>query len=88
MPMHLIFKPSRSQALRCEATGGPALEISWEGFPELGICSRRGGDFLCIEPWLDYASPVGFDGDFAEKPGVMHLAPGESRTATVTMQID
>lgn len=84
----LIFKPSHSQALRYEAPGEPALNVSWEGFTELGIWSRRGGNFLCIEPWLGYASPVGFDGEFTEKPGLMHLAPGESRTMTVTVRID
>ena len=25
------------------------------------------------------ASPVGWDGEFADKPGLLHLAPGESR---------
>jgi galactose mutarotase-like enzyme len=84
----LIFKPSHSQAVRYEAPGGPALNVSWEGFTELGIWSRRGGDFVCIEPWLGYASPVGFDGEFTEKPGLMHLAPGEARTMTVTIRID
>lgn len=84
----LIFKPVNSRALRYEAEGGPALDISWEGFTDLGIWSRRGGDFLCIEPWLGYASPSSFDGDFAEKPGLMHLAPGERRTASLTVRID
>jgi galactose mutarotase-like enzyme len=83
----LIFKPVNSRALRYEAEGGPALDISWDGFTDLGIWSRRGGDFVCIEPWLGYASPAGFDGEFAEKPGLMHLAPGSSRTAGLTVRI-
>jgi len=84
----LIFKPSHGRALRYEAKGGPALALSWDGFTDLGIWSRRGGDFLCIEPWLGYASPASFVGDFVEKPGLMHLAPGESRTASLTIGID
>jgi galactose mutarotase-like enzyme len=83
----LIFKPVNSRALRYEAAGGPALDISWDGFSDLGIWSLRGGDFVCIEPWLGYASPASFDGDFTEKPGLMHLAPGSSRTAGLTVQI-
>lgn len=83
----LIFNPPCSQAARYEVPGGPGLDVSWEGFTTLGIWSRRGGDFLCIEPWLGYASPVGFDDEFAKKPGLMLLAPGESRTTTVTVRI-
>jgi galactose mutarotase-like enzyme len=77
-----------SRALRYEAEGGPVLEISWDGFSDLGIWSLRGGDFVCIEPWLGYASPASFDGDFTEKPGLMHLAPGCSRTASLQVRID
>ena len=83
----LIFKPPRSRAVRYEAPGGRGLDVSWEGFTTLGIWSRSGGDFLCIEPWLGYASPFGFDDEFARKPGLMHLAPGESRTMTVTVRV-
>ena len=57
-----------------------AITVDWEGYEDLGIWSKpTGAPFLCIEPWLSMASPVGWDGDFADKPGLMHLAPGESR---------
>jgi galactose mutarotase-like enzyme len=56
---------------------GRGIELSWHGFRELGLWSRAGGDFLCIEPWAGTASPEGFDGDFRDKPGVIHLSPGE-----------
>ncbi|WP_076862705.1 aldose 1-epimerase family protein [Bradyrhizobium mercantei] len=59
------------------ATQGPAIEISWRGFRELGVWSKVGGaPFLCIEPWYGFASPGEFDGEFADKPGLMHVAPG------------
>ena len=59
---------------------GDGLEISWEGFPQLGIWSKpEGADFLCIEPWCGYASPGDFDGDFRSKPGLLHVAPGGER---------
>jgi galactose mutarotase-like enzyme len=57
-----------------------AITVDWQGYRDLGIWSKpTGAPFLCIEPWLSMASPVGWDGDFADKPGLMHLAPGESR---------
>ena len=82
----LIFKPVRSRSLRYEAED-VALGVAWEGFPELGIWSRRGGDFVCIEPWHGFASPQDFDGAFADKPGLMHLAPGEARTLAITVTL-
>jgi galactose mutarotase-like enzyme len=66
-----------SHSVRYAADKGPSLVISWEGFRELGIWSKPGGaPFLCIEPWRGFASPSDFDGEFSDKPGVMHIAPG------------
>lgn len=57
-----------------------ALTVSWEGYKDLGIWSKpTGAPFLCIEPWFSMASPAGWQGEFAEKPGILTLAPGESR---------
>ena len=57
-----------------------ALTVSWEGYKDLGIWSKpTGAPFLCIEPWFSMASPMGWQGEFADKPGVLKLAPGESR---------
>jgi galactose mutarotase-like enzyme len=57
-----------------------ALTVSWEGYKDLGIWSKpTGAPFLCIEAWFSMASPVGWQGEFAEKPGILTLAPGESR---------
>jgi len=72
----ILDRPS-SRSLRYAADDSPSLEISWEGFRELGIWSKPGGaPFLCIEPWRGFASPADFDGEFSDKPGVMQIAPG------------
>lgn len=77
----IILDRPASTSMRYGAASGPALEISWDGFRELGIWSKPGGaPFLCIEPWRGYASPSDFDGEFVDKPGVMRLAPREVRT--------
>jgi len=73
----IILDAPRSTALSYVGSGGPVFELGWEGFRELGIWSKPGGaPFLCIEPWRGYASPVNFDGEFTEKPGLMQIAPG------------
>ena len=55
--------------------------MSWHGFRELGVWSKPGGaPFLCIEPWHGFASPSDFDGEFSDKPGLMQIPAGESRS--------
>ena len=72
----MILDQPRSRALDYRAEGGPALRFAFSGFPQLGLWSKPGGDFLCIEPWQGYASPLGWDGEFAAKPGLVTLPPG------------
>jgi galactose mutarotase-like enzyme len=75
----VILDPVNSHAVRyASADGaGPWLQMSWRGFRELGIWSKPSdAPFLCIEPWRGYASPKDFDGEFTDKPGLMHIAPG------------
>lgn len=75
----LILPGLASRAARFEAPGR-GLTLSWEGYRDLGLWSKpEGADFLCIEPWYGMASPEGWEGDFVDKPGLMLLAPGESR---------
>jgi galactose mutarotase-like enzyme len=77
----MIFDHLASTSLSYGGPGGPTITFAWEGFRELGIWSKpSGAAFLCIEPWYGYASPVDFDGEFSDKPGVMHIAVGETRS--------
>ncbi len=76
----VILDQPASRSVRFEAPGAPSVTVSWEGFTELGIWSKpTGAPFLCIEPWRGHASPAGFAGPFVDKPGLMHLAPGDMR---------
>ena len=75
----LIMDHPASTSVRYTAPGAPVIEVAWVGFEQLGLWSKDGGNFLCIEPWYGFSSPVDFDGDFADKPGLLHIAPGERR---------
>jgi hypothetical protein len=71
-----------SRWVRYSAPGAPVVTVAWDsGFPNLGIWSRSDAALLCIEPWHGMASPEGWDGAFAEKPGLMRIPPGEVRRA-------
>jgi galactose mutarotase-like enzyme len=84
----LVFTQPASRSVRFSARGTPVIEVSWEGFEQLGVWSKpSGGDFLCIEPWHGYASPEGFTGDLTDKPGMMLLPPGTRRDLSWTVRL-
>ncbi len=84
----VILDKLASRSVRYAADKGPAIEMSWEGFRQLGIWSKPGGaPFLCIEPWHGFADPVDFDGEFTDKPGLMHIPPGEAREFRYTIGV-
>ncbi len=84
----IIFDRIESDAVRYAASTGPWLEMSWRGFRELGVWSKpSGAPFLCIEPWRGYASPAGFDGEFADKPGLIHIAPGAEERVSFRIEV-
>ncbi|MHA6721946.1 aldose 1-epimerase family protein [Sphingomonas sp. RS2018] len=75
----LIWNPIQSRGLSYGADTGPQLRIDWDA-AELGIWTKPGAHFVCVEPWWGEADPAGFTGDIWEKPGIQRLAPGERRT--------
>ncbi|QEH96408.1 aldose 1-epimerase family protein [Gluconobacter thailandicus] len=74
----IIMLDVHSKAVDFTGPDGSGLRVRWDGFKDLGIWTKPGAGFLCIEPWYGYATPVDFAGDFSEKPGLLHLQPGES----------
>lgn len=86
----IIFDRIESRSVRYAAGQGtgPWLKMSWRGFRELGVWSKpSGAPFLCIEPWRGYASPAGFDGEFSDKPGLMHIAPGAEEQLSYRIEV-
>jgi galactose mutarotase-like enzyme len=83
----LVFRPVRSRAVRYSAPGAPVLQVGWDGFTELGVWTRPGAGFLCLEPWRGHASPAGFDGEFSAKPGVFLVRPGATVSAQYTVAV-
>jgi galactose mutarotase-like enzyme len=75
----LIFDRLASRRVVYGAQGGPAVALDFADFPDFGIWSKPGAGFLCLEPWQGTASPIGFTGEFAAKPGVVEIAAGEQR---------
>lgn len=72
----LIWDPVSSRRVRYGAPTGPQLDIAFPDTTKLGIWTKPGAPFICIEPWHGIADPEGFAGDFTDKPGVFEIAPG------------
>ena len=81
----VIFAAIRSQGVRYGAGTGPGLALQFPDTPYLGLWSKPGAPFICIEPWHGMADPVGFAGDFTEKPGVF-IVPSDAHRE-LTMQV-
>ena len=76
----MIWTDLASRALSYGADGGAWIDIAFPDLPMLGLWQVPGARYICIEPWAGHADPAGFAGDFRDKPGVMVLATGESRS--------
>jgi galactose mutarotase-like enzyme len=84
----LIWDRLHSRALTFGVEDGPALDIAFPDTPMLGIWQKPGANYLCIEPWQGIADPVGFDGDFRDKPGIIGLSPGSERSFRMDVTVD
>jgi galactose mutarotase-like enzyme len=72
----LIFDQLKSRAVVYGSGAGPKIRV---GFPDavyLGLWTKPGAPFICIEPWHGITDPAGYSGDFMEKPGIFVLKPG------------
>ncbi|MEJ2409222.1 MAG: aldose 1-epimerase family protein [Novosphingobium sp.] len=76
----MIWTDLASRSLTFGTPGGAQLAMAFPDTPMLGLWQKPGAPFLCKEPWHGHADPVGFTGDFREKPGLENLEPGAART--------
>lgn len=71
----LVWDPVASSSLTYGAASGPRLRVDFPDTPCLGIWSKPGAGFVCVEPWHGIADPEGFTGDIRAKPQVF-VVPG------------
>lgn len=83
----LVWDRLESESVRYDGGEGPGLDIGFAGMPRLGIWTRPGARFVCIEPWHGIADRQGFDGEIWDKPGILRFAPGEARTFSMQVTL-
>jgi galactose mutarotase-like enzyme len=83
----LIFDRLRSRRLTYGPATGRRLQLDFPAMPHLGIWSKPGAGFVCLEPWQGFADPVDFDGELAEKPGILAIPPQSERVFELAVTI-
>ena len=84
----VIFDRLRSRSLRYGSGQGATVKLGFPDASHLGLWTKPGAGFLCIEPWRGLADPAGFAGPLAEKPGVFLVSPGGSESLRMTLEIE
>ena len=84
----VMFDALKSRSLIYTAPGAPKIHINFPGFPHLGIWTKPGAGFVCIEPWQGHASPQTFEGEFRDKPGVVDIAPKTERSWQYSISVE
>lgn len=83
----LIWDKLASRSLSYGAEGGAWLDIAFPDTAQLGVWQKAGASYICIEPWQGHADPEGYDGDFRDKPGVVLLEAGQSRSFRMNVTV-
>ena len=83
----VILDAPHSRGAAYGAPGTPGLRVEWD-LPQLGIWTKPGAPYLCIEPWAGMADPEGFTGDIFDKPGIVTIAPQSAQTFTMRIALD
>lgn len=66
----LIFKSLQSKEVAILENNKPFLKVSFSDFENLGIWTKVGAPFICIEPWLGYSDTIHSSGNLSEKDGI------------------
>jgi galactose mutarotase-like enzyme len=74
----IIFDQLSSRRIDYIAPSGRSVTIEFPRMPHLGLWSRPGAGFICIEPWQGYAAPVDFAGELSTREGMIALPPGST----------
>ena len=82
----LIFDQLESHQLLFGVPGSKRLAVNFAGATHLGLWTKPGAGFLCIEPWRGVADPAGFVGELDQKPGVFLVPPGSTQSLSMRME--
>jgi galactose mutarotase-like enzyme len=75
----LVFKGLSSDTLALRSRkSSKMVRVGFKGFPYLGIWTKMGAPFICIEPWYGVTDFAGAKRQFSEKEGICLIQPNEA----------
>lgn len=84
----LIFDAMRSRRVWFGPLGANGIEVDFPDCPQLGIWTKPGAPFLCIEPWQGTSAIEGSEGELSSRPGARILAPEETHRYRLSIRLD
>lgn len=82
----VIFDDLASRRLVYGVPGRPGIEVAFPDCPHLGVWTKPGADYICIEPWSGFADAQSYTGDIRGKPGVFLVEQGKPKTFLMTIR--
>jgi len=83
----LIFKNLSSKEITILEDSHPKLKVVFDDFKNLGIWTKVGAPFICIEPWLGYSDTIHSNGNLFEKDGIQVVNENCSFDSQFSIQI-
>jgi galactose mutarotase-like enzyme len=83
----LVFDRIVSRTVTYGSEVGPRIAVSFPGVPYLGVWTKPGAHFICIEPWQGVTDPQGFNGELQDKPGTLRVPPGTDAAVGMTITL-
>ena len=82
----LVIKNINSSKIYLKTETKTILAFDFKGFPYLGIWSKPGAPFVCIEPWFNHTDDVDASGNFADKENILKLESNEEFKAEYSVE--
>jgi galactose mutarotase-like enzyme len=83
----LVWDHVRSTTVTYGASVGPQLQISFPDTPMLGIWTKPGAHYICVEPWHGIADAEGYTGELKDKPGIFLVPPGGTKHIAMSVSL-
>ncbi|MSP48748.1 MAG: aldose 1-epimerase family protein [Alphaproteobacteria bacterium] len=80
-----VFVDANSREMTFVAKDGSAIVMMVEEFPHLVVWTKPMAPYISLEAWTSHSDLVDADGDFATKPGMRLLPPGETAHHSVRL---
>lgn len=83
----LVIKGVKSKSVTIREKESPVLRLNFQDFPDLGLWTKPGAPFICIEPWHGYSDTPDNDGTIINKEGIIVLVSGNEFTTGFSIDV-